>query len=149
MADLGEPPAENLVLGGLEIDLAGHLATFQGRTLQLSSSQFELLAILVANHRRVVSRSELSERLGLERGRSVDVMLSMLRRQLGCDFVRNVRKRGWIVIPEALAPCGPSHADPPSEVSDVVEIHLPEDRREIRLDTAPPISTNRRPATAG
>ena len=100
MADASEPPSENvLVLGALEIDLAGHLATFQGRTLQLSSSQFELLAILVANHRRVVSRCELSERLGLERGRSVDVMLSMLRRQLGCDFVRNVRKRGWIIIP--------------------------------------------------
>lgn len=145
MADPGEPPAEKLVLGALEIDLAGHLASFQGRTLQLSSSQFELLAILVANHRRVVSRCELSERLGLERGRSVDVMLSMLRRQLGRDFVRNVRKRGWIVMPEALAP-GPSHADPPS---DVVEIRLPEDCREIRLDPAPPLSANRRRATAG
>jgi DNA-binding response OmpR family regulator len=100
-------PAEGLlVLGGLEIDAAGHRAAFRGRALQLSSSQFELLAILVANHRRVVSRAELSEHLGLERGRSVDVMLSMLRRELGCDFVRNVRKRGWIVIPEALAPAG-------------------------------------------
>lgn len=145
MADVVEPPAENLlVLGALEIDLAGHLATFQGRTLQLSSSQFELLAILVANHRRVVSRCELSERLGLERGRSVDVMLSMLRRQLGCDFVRNVRKRGWIVIPEALAP-SVRQVDQPD---DVVEIRLPEDRMEIRLDTASPLSTNR-PATAG
>ena len=145
MADLGEPPAGSiLVLGGLEIDLAGHLASFQGRTLQLSSSQFELLAILVANHRRVVSRCELSERLGLERGRSVDVMLSMLRRQLGCDFVRNVRKRGWIVIPEALAPAAPPR---PGQSDDVVEIRLPEDRREIRLDSAPSVSTNR-PATA-
>jgi hypothetical protein len=145
MADVGEPPAENLlVLGALEIDLAGHLASFQGRTLQLSSSQLELLAILVANHRRVVSRSELSERLGLERGRSVDVMLSMLRRQLGCDFVRNVRKRGWIVIPEALAD-GPPQADPPE---DVIEIRLPEDRLGIRLDSASPLPTNR-PATAG
>jgi hypothetical protein len=145
MADLGEPPAENLlVLGALEIDLAGHLASFQGRSLQLSSSQFELLAILVTNHRRVVSRSELSERLGLERGRSVDVMLSMLRRQLGRDFVRNVRKRGWIVIPEALAG-GPSQADSPE---DVVEIRLPEDRVGIRLDSASPLPTNR-PATAG
>jgi len=100
-------PAEGvLVLGGMEIDAAGHRAAFRGRTLQLSSSQLELLAILVANHRRVVSRAELSQRLGLERGRSVDVMLSMLRRELGCDFVRNVRKRGWIVIPEALAPGG-------------------------------------------
>jgi DNA-binding response OmpR family regulator len=130
MANALEPPSESvLVLGALEIDLAGHLAAFQGRTLQLSSSQFELLAILVANNRRVVSRTELSERLGLERGRSVDVMLSMLRRQLGCDFVRNVRKRGWIVIPEALT-SGDS-----------------EERVEIRLD--PPGAVRSRPATAG
>jgi DNA-binding response OmpR family regulator len=121
-----------LVLGGLEMDPAGHLAAFRGRTLQLSSSQFELLAILVVNHRRVVSRAELSERLGLERGRSVDVMLSMLRRELGCDFVRNVRKRGWIVIPEALAP-GP-----------------PEDCAEIRLDASNGVLTTSpaRPAPA-
>ena len=146
MADASEPPSENvLVLGALEIDLAGHLATFQGRTLQLSSSQFELLAILVANHRRVVSRFELSERLGLERGRSVDVMLSMLRRQLGCDFVRNVRKRGWIVIPEALAPG--EDLNPGPGLSDVVEIRLPEDRVEIHLDPSPPVRTSR-PATA-
>lgn len=135
-----EPPSENvLVLGALEIDLAGHLAAFGGRTLQLSSSQLELLAILVANHRRVVSRSELSERLGLERGRSVDVMLSMLRRQLGCDFVRNVRKRGWIVIPEALASGGDEEQ---------VEIRVPEERVEIRLDPPGHVRTGR-PATAG
>lgn len=139
MANALEPPSESvLVLGALEIDLAGHLAAFQGRTLQLSSSQFELLAILVANNRRVVSRSELSERLGLERGRSVDVMLSMLRRQLGCDFVRNVRKRGWIVIPEALAP---------GDGDERVEVRLPEERVEIRLDPSGPVRS--RPATAG
>jgi DNA-binding response OmpR family regulator len=140
MANALEPPSETvLVLGALEIDLAGHLAAFQGRTLHLSSSQFELLAILVANSRRVVSRSELSERLGLERGRSVDVMLSMLRRQLGCDFVRNVRKRGWIVIPEALAG---------GETDERVEVRLPEERVEIRLDPPGPVRTSR-PATAG
>jgi DNA-binding response OmpR family regulator len=118
-----DPSSENLVLGGLEIDLGGHQAAFRGRILQISSSQFELLAILVANHRRVVSRSELSERLGLERGRSVDVMLSMLRREMGCDFVRNVRKRGWIVIPEALA------------------AETAEERVEIRLDGPAPVRT--------
>jgi DNA-binding response OmpR family regulator len=133
------PPGAILVLGGLEVDLAGHLAAFRGRTLQLSSSQFELLAILVANHRRVVSRAELSERLGLERGRSVDVMLSMLRRQLGCDFVRNVRKRGWIVIPEALAP---EAAGAP------VQARLEDEPLAVHLDASPPVRTGR-PATAG
>jgi hypothetical protein len=30
------------------------------------------------------------------------VLLSGIRHQLGFEFVRNVPKRGWIIIPEAL-----------------------------------------------
>src|SRR5436305_86729 len=59
MADASEPHSETvLVLGALEIDLAGHLATFHGRTLQLSSPQFELLPTHAANPRRAEARIE-------------------------------------------------------------------------------------------
>lgn len=102
MTETQQGLSDKFDLGALEVDLTGHRASFGGRVLNLSSSQLELLAILVSNHRRVVSRAELSESLSLERGRSVDVMLSTLRRELGRDFVRNVRKRGWIVVPEEL-----------------------------------------------
>jgi two-component system OmpR family response regulator len=92
------------VVGALWVDLEGYRAAFGGRPLGLSRSQLELLAILLANRHRVVSRAELSEALGLSRGRSVDVLLSGLRREIGRDFVRNIRTRGWIVEPEALEP---------------------------------------------
>lgn len=96
-------PAGPIGLGALEVDLHGYRATFGGRPLSLSRSQLELLAILLANRHRVISRVELSGALGLVQGRSVDVLLSGLRREVGRDFVRNVRNRGWIVEPEQLA----------------------------------------------
>jgi len=93
-----------LSLGALELDIEGYRAFFNGRELQVSASQMELLTLLINNHSRVVSRDELSESLGLARARSVDVILSSLRRELGRDFLRNVRNRGWIVVAEALEP---------------------------------------------
>lgn len=97
-----KPPGGVLELGALAVDADGYRAWFEGRPLDLSRSQLELLAILIANAHRVVSRLELSQALGLARHRSVDVMLSMLRKQIGRDFVRNVRNRGWIIAPELL-----------------------------------------------
>jgi DNA-binding response OmpR family regulator len=96
-------PTGSLTIGSLEVDPEGYRASLAGRALALSRSQVELLTILVANIHRVVSRTELSEALGLVRPRSVDVLLSGLRHEIGRPFVRNVRNRGWIVEPGALA----------------------------------------------
>jgi DNA-binding response OmpR family regulator len=90
--------------GALRVDLEGYRAWLGDRPLVLSRSQLELLALLVVNRHRVVSREELSRALGLVRGRSVDVLLSGLRRAIGRDFLRNVRNRGWILEPAALEP---------------------------------------------
>lgn len=95
-------PNGALTIGSLEVDPDGYRASLAGRALALSRSQVELLTILVANIHRVVSRTELSEALGLIRPRSVDVLLSGLRHEIGRPFVRNVRNRGWIVEPGAL-----------------------------------------------
>ena len=96
--------AGEIRVGALFVDLNGYRADFAGRTLALSRSQLELLALLLENIQRVVSRAELSTALGLARARSVDVLLSGLRREIGRDFVRNVRSRGWIVEPAVLNP---------------------------------------------
>lgn len=89
-------------VGALELDLEGYRAFFDGRELSVSASQIEALNVLLANRGRVVSREELSSALGLARPRSVDVILSSLRREVGREFLRNVRSRGWIVVAEAL-----------------------------------------------
>jgi DNA-binding response OmpR family regulator len=96
-------PAGAVAVGALEVDSGSYRAALAGRVLALSRSQVELLAILIANTHRVISRIELSQALGLARPRSVDVLLSGLRREIGRPFVRNVRNRGWIVEPAALA----------------------------------------------
>lgn len=99
----GDVPDRSFELGTLEVDLESYKATLRDQPLDLSPSQIEMLAILLANHGRVTSREELSKAVGLRRGRSVDVMLCSLRKELGRDFIRNVRNRGWIVDPEVLA----------------------------------------------
>lgn len=104
---MDEPPtqtrARSFGLGSLEIDLERYRATLNEKPLDLSPSQLEMLAMLVANQGRVTSREELSKAMGLRRGRSVDVMLCTLRKQIGRDFIRNVRNRGWIIDAEMLA----------------------------------------------
>lgn len=96
-------PEVNLQVGTLQVDPSGYRAWLGDRVLALSRSQIDLLTILISNLHRVVSRLELSDALGLVRPRSVDVLLSGLRREIGRPFVRNVRNRGWIVEPAALA----------------------------------------------
>ena len=105
MIDAIPQPAGNgtVSVGALEVDPEGYRASLSGRMLELSRSQVELLTILLTNLHRVVSRTELSQALGLIRPRSVDVLLSGLRHEIGRPFVRNVRNRGWIVEPAALA----------------------------------------------
>jgi len=94
--------ARALEVGALVVDVESYRVTFAERVLDLSRTQVELLALLLRNAHRVMSRNEISDALGLQRGRSVDVLLSGLRRLLGVDFVRNVRARGWILEPSAL-----------------------------------------------
>ena len=90
-------------LGALVVDLDSYSARLDGRDLDVSGSQLELLAVLIANKQRVMDRSELAGALGLRHARTVDVLLSNLRQLIGRDFVRNVRSRGWIIDPAAFA----------------------------------------------
>ena len=103
MLEANAHPVGSLVVGVVEVDTDGYRATLAGRPLALSRSQVELLAIMLANRHRVVSRAELAQALGLARPRSVDVLLSGLRHEIGRPFIRNVRNRGWIVEPSTLA----------------------------------------------
>lgn len=89
-------------VGYLSVRKDAFLAELHGRVLQLTSTQVELLTMLALNRDRVVTRAELAAAAGLEQERTVDVVLSSLRRLLGEPFVRNVRNRGWILEPHAF-----------------------------------------------
>lgn len=64
-----------------------------------------MLAVLVANDRRVVSRREIARAAGLTdlSERRCDSLLVGVRRALGADAVVTVRSRGWMLASSAVA----------------------------------------------
>jgi len=57
--------------------------------------------VLENNVGRVLSRTELSRRAGLTdlSERRCDSLIVGIRRQIGADRIRTVRRRGWILTP--------------------------------------------------
>lgn len=72
-------------VGGLTVDPGRHVAELDGRVLDLTPLEFDLLTYLAANPGRVVTRRELLREVWqrTDSGRTVDVHLSWLRRKLG------------------------------------------------------------------
>ncbi len=80
-------PSDPLTAGLLTIWPEKRGAEWNGASLELTSTEFNLLEVLVRNAGRVVSKKELSEQ-GLGRplaryDRSIDVHLSSIRHKLG------------------------------------------------------------------
>ena len=103
--------ASALVVGGLHIDVRGRRVLLDGRELELTRKEFDLLAYLAARAGEVVSRRELLADLWQQPwgmgDKTVDVHLSWLRRKLGETaaeprYLRTVRGVGVkLVAPDA------------------------------------------------
>jgi DNA-binding response OmpR family regulator len=103
-------PAESeevLRAGALEIRWAARSARLDGRPLDLTTAEFELLGLLARNRGRVLSRDRiLDETRGLDweaYDRSIDVLVSRLRQKLGDDarrpaFIKTVRGVGYLFV---------------------------------------------------
>lgn len=76
-----------LTVGGLVVDPLRRTADIDGKPLDLTRLEFDVLAYLAANPSRVVSRKELLREVWqrTDSARTVDVHLSWLRRKLGDD----------------------------------------------------------------
>jgi two-component system, OmpR family, response regulator len=83
--DGGPRPAMHL--GDLTVDPGRHEVTFEGRQVQLTAREFELLAYLVRNRGLVLSRDQILERVWgyafPADTRTVDVHIRQLRAKLG------------------------------------------------------------------
>jgi two-component system OmpR family response regulator len=97
-------PAGPLRHGGLELDLEGRLAMLDGTELELTRTEFDLLATLLSGPRRVWPRETLLRTVwGTEwvsDGHLVEVHMANLRRKLGDDprsgrYIRTVRGVGY------------------------------------------------------
>jgi len=78
--------------GGLSLDLVGQTAMIDGRGIELTSSEFRILALLAADPGRVFTRAEIANRLArgttAADGRGCDAHVKNLRRKIEEDPAR-------------------------------------------------------------
>ncbi|NBE56424.1 response regulator transcription factor [Streptomyces boluensis] len=113
---LGAPePEAPLRVGGLRVDLAARDVSLDGRALDLTPREFDLLAHLARRAGQVVSRRELLAEVWQQplggADKTVDVHLSWLRRKLGETaqeprYLHTVRTVGVKLAPPDALPEG-------------------------------------------
>jgi len=100
----GQPPAERLRFGQLEIDLGARQVQVAGRLVELAPKEFDLLAVLARNPGRVLGRETLLEQVWgydfLGDSRTVDVHMQRLRYKIEDDpheprYLLTVRSIGY------------------------------------------------------
>jgi two-component system response regulator RegX3 len=109
-----EAPEAPVTIDDLHVDLAARRATLAGEELALSRKEFDLLAELVRNAGRVVTREELMDRVWDENWfgstKTLDVHVRWLRGKLGetaetAHYLQTVRGVGFrFRAPEEPAP---------------------------------------------
>ncbi|HMW78288.1 MAG TPA: winged helix-turn-helix domain-containing protein, partial [Rhodocyclaceae bacterium] len=94
-------PTPVLEASGVRLDPASHAVSVDGQSVELAAKEFALLHALLLNAGRVLSRSQLEERLyswNDETGsNTVEVYIHHLRRKLGKDLIRTIRGVGYLV----------------------------------------------------
>jgi len=105
-AGASEPAEETGVmrLGALEVDTESRMAVLEGKELELTRTEFDLLATLLSGPRRVWPRETLLRTVWgtdwVSDGHLVEVHMGNLRRKLGDDprsgrYIRTVRGVGY------------------------------------------------------
>jgi DNA-binding response OmpR family regulator len=106
-SDAAGPGAGKLAFDGLEIDTVSRSVSVDGKSVDLTSMEYELLLILARRHGKKLSRDDiLGELRGIDAAiltRSVDIMVSRLRQKLGDSvkpprFIQTVWGRGYSFI---------------------------------------------------
>ncbi len=98
-ADAGNGPAQ-LAFDGLVIHLERRQVRVQGREVELTGTEFELLSLLAREPQKVFSRDDILTRLrGQEADlytRAVDILVSRMRKKLEpLDCIKTVRNAGY------------------------------------------------------
>ncbi|ATL27225.1 winged helix-turn-helix domain-containing protein [Streptomyces formicae] len=103
------PDVRPAATGPVRIDTVQRAAEVDGRALDLTYLEFELLAHLVAHPHRVHTRDQLVTTVWgyghVGDGRTVDVHIARLRRKLGADHrrtIQTVRRVGYKYAPPSV-----------------------------------------------
>lgn len=98
-----------LTFGNLVIDNAMREAWLEGKSIDLTSAEFDLLWLLCSSAGRVLTREEIFHKLrGIEydgQDRSIDVRVSRIRPKVGDDpdsprRIKTVRSKGYLFVKE-------------------------------------------------
>jgi len=98
------PAPGMLHLGDVSLSRETHDVTIDGKLVELTAKEFDLLAFFLSNPGTVLSRDVLLDRVwGVEYPggtRTVDVHVAQLRRKLGRpDLIRTLRGSGYKAVP--------------------------------------------------
>jgi DNA-binding response OmpR family regulator len=87
--------------GDLVLDAAARRVSRNGKPVELSAREFDLLQILLDNTGRVMTRTQLEGALYGWRdepdSNALEVHIHHLRRKLGADFIKTLRGVGYTV----------------------------------------------------
>lgn len=106
---------DDIVLGTLSISGSSHEAWLNGKRIDLTTQEFELLVLLATNAGIVLSRKDIFRSMrGIEYDgldRSIDGRISKLRRKLGDSAtsparIKTVWGKGYLLVPDAWDPAG-------------------------------------------
>lgn len=107
-----EEPASRLEFGNLVIDNAAREVTLEGKSVDLTSAEYDLLWLLASNAGTVLSRETIFEKLrGIQydgQDRSIDVRVSRIRPKVGDDpenprRIKTVRSKGYLFVKDVAA----------------------------------------------
>ncbi len=100
---------DKIMVGSLELFPNKYIAQIEGKSLDLSTLEFDLLLLFVKNKDRVLSRDQLMDQLhGMDLSafdRSIDVLVSRLRNKLNDDpkspaYIKTIRRLGYKFVGE-------------------------------------------------
>jgi two-component system OmpR family response regulator/two-component system response regulator QseB len=105
-------PQENLSAQDIELDPAARSVTRAGKTVPLSTREFDLLHTLLLNADHVLSREQLEQHLyswGKEvDSNAVEVHVHNLRKKLGGALIQTIRGVGYMLVRQPPATGGAS-----------------------------------------
>lgn len=105
----GMNAAEKLKLGGIEIDKSAHTVSVEGRDIELSFKEYELLLYFVENKGIALSREKILNNVWnydyFGDARTIDTHVKKLRAKLGDkgEYIRTVWGMGYKFDPEEKA----------------------------------------------
>ena len=103
---MGPEPTGKVEVGPVVIDLDAHAVTCDGAPITLTLTEFKLLTAMLQAPKRVLSRSDLIERVMgpgiVVTTRTIDVHVAAIRRKLGVwgGMIRTIRGVGYQIIPD-------------------------------------------------